>query len=81
MLKLKRIHYKIDGKRFYDKTHYIIYDNTKKIGEICFKKKNNILVIIFFNIFESNKGYGTEIIDLFLRRKIKCIIGETFKES
>lgn len=82
MSKIKFKHIRI-GK-FYFSNAYSIYTGKTCIGEINFKKQNNIFIIGFILIYPEyrNKYYGYEVIEYILSHyKIKCIIGESLESS
>lgn len=63
---------------------YDIFANNQKIGVINFIKKNRVLVIGYFNIFEYYRGqhYGYQVIKHLLSYyKIDCIVGQTLYSS
>ena len=63
---------------------YFILSCSKQIGEITFKKKNNVFIIGFITIYKEYRShhYGYKVIEYILSHyKINCIIGETLNKS
>lgn len=66
------------------RNQYIILSGSTNIGEISYKKQNNIFIIGFIVIYPKyrNQHYGYQIIEYILSHyKIHCIIGETLDSA
>lgn len=75
---MNKIHLKLQQQ--ISKRNYDILLSSTQIGEIEFRKKNNILIICFMEIYSEyrNKHYGYQVIEYLLSHyKAKCIIGES----
>lgn len=69
---------------WYEPHAYIIYKGKTAIGYIRFKIVRRILVIGYLNINENyrNNHYGYMVMEYLLSHyKIKCIVGQSLKES
>ena len=63
---------------------YLIYIKEQIIGEINYIIEDNILIIGWLNIYEEfqNNKYGYQVVESLLKNNnIKCIIGQSLKES
>lgn len=63
---------------------YNIFENKTKIGEIDFRFRNHMIILIRIYINEEyrHQGYGYKTIEYLLNHyKVKCIIGQTTYES